>query len=179
MPKKTKIDQSDIDAFQEAVKGTKPLTQKKIRLTPPHKKTILTNPSSSNEKTHFYFRESDTVDTVGSEAFIVYKQEGISNKTLRKLRKGQYNVEALLDLHGMTVEEAKAAIDHFLHECLSAQLRVVLIIHGKGQHKQVPVLKNKINHWLRDLEVVLAFCSAAPMHGSRGAIYVLLKRNTI
>ena len=94
------------------------------------------------------------------------------------MRKGQYNVEAILDLHGMTVAKANAEVDRFLQQCLHQGIRIVLIIHGKGHHSQEPILKNKLNHWLRSIDGVLAFCSAAKEHGSRGASYVLLKRKT-
>ncbi|MBV9576369.1 MAG: Smr/MutS family protein [Gammaproteobacteria bacterium] len=175
MPKHPKINQEDITAFQKAVAGTKPLIHKnKVRPTflaePPTFKASITPPDEP-----LFFRESEDLDHVQGEEFIAFAQSGISNKTLRKLRKGQYNVDAMLDLHGKSVEEAKIAIQTFLQHCLQKKLKVVLIIHGKGRHGQMPILKNKLNHWLRELNSILAFCSAAPLHGSRGAIYVLLK----
>jgi DNA-nicking Smr family endonuclease len=39
-----------------------------------------------------------------------------------------------------------------------------------------PVLKGKVNHWLQQRDEVLAFCSARPVDGGTGAVYVLLKR---
>lgn len=177
MAKKTKISEEDLIAFHKAVEGTKPLVQKKIRIS--HRPSIprLMKPTIS-DKEALHFTEKQDLNSVHGEEFIVHKQAGISNKTLRKLRKGQYNVEATLDLHGMSVEVARTAVDDFLQYSLQEGIRVVLIIHGKGHHSQTPILKNKLNHWLRETNVVLAFCSAAPSHGSRGAIYVLLKRTT-
>ena len=51
------------------------------------------------------------------------------------------------------------------------------IVHGKGLRSRQgqPVLKVKVNHWLRQREEVLAFCSARPVDGGTGAVYVLLK----
>lgn len=178
--KKSKISKEDLETFHLAMKGTKPLKINKIRLTSPAeggKKTDKLIPTRYDEES-ISLSESLTIDPVQGEEFIAYKQTGISNKILRKLRKGQYNVEAKLDLHGLSVEEAKTAVESFLQQCSYEKIRVVLIIHGKGHHSQMPILKNKINHWLRELYFVLAFCSAAPSHGSRGAIYVLLKRGT-
>src|SRR5205085_11200856 len=128
------------------------------------------------EKSSLHLNESLDLDPVQGEEFISYKHSSISNKTLSNLRKGQYTIEATLDLHGLFVEKAKDAVDDFLQQCLHDKVRVVLIIHGKGHHSGMPILKNKLNHWLRELPSVLAFCSAARGHGSRGAIYVLLKR---
>jgi DNA-nicking Smr family endonuclease len=180
MPKKPKIEEDDLQSFYKAVEGTVPLKQKnkKIRLTPPVKKAPMRKRRASDDDEPIHLNQSLSIDTVQSEEFISYKNSAISNKTLRKLRKGQYNVEATLDLHGMTVDEAEAAVELFLQQCLQEGIRVVLIIHGKGRFSQMPVLKNKLNQWLRNIQSVLAFCSASPHHGSRGALYVLLKRST-
>ncbi len=174
MRKKFPVNQTDMDAFYEAIKGTKPLRpSNKIPLKPhPSPQKTPTRPHFNQ----FDFKENQDVKDVSGEEFIVFKRSGISHKTLRILQKGQYNVDAMLDLHGMRVEEAERAVDHFLQHCLRKKCKVVLIIHGKG-HQQLPVLKNKLNHWLRGINSILAFCSAAPSHGNRGAIYVLLKRN--
>lgn len=173
LPKKD-LPKKDLNAFYKAIEGTKPLIKEKIRLAAPstHRKAAR---YPQFEKKPLQFSEAQDLQPVRGEEFIAYKQNDVSNKTLRKLRKGQYNVDAVLDLHGMSVEEAILAVESFLQQCLHEGIRVVLIIHGKGHHK-MPVLKNKLNHWLRELNVVLAFCSAAPIHGSRGALYVLLKR---
>jgi DNA-nicking Smr family endonuclease len=55
---------------------------------------------------------------------------------------------------------------------------VVRIIHGKGNTSlgKMPVLKGRVNSWLRQKNEVLAFCSARPNDGGTGAVYVLLKR---
>jgi DNA-nicking Smr family endonuclease len=177
MPKRPSKQEEEIAAFHQAMKDAKPLPHQKIRIaTPPKKQPRVRSPEIEPERVRI--TELLALHTVSGEEFISYKQEGVSNKTLRKLRKGQYNVEAILDLHGMSVEKAIMAIEGFLQQALSDGIRLVLIIHGKGLHSQEPILKNKLNHWLRDMTSVLAFCSAAPKHGSRGAIYVLLKRTT-
>lgn len=172
MPKKVTYNPDEIAIFYETVKGVKPLKQEKVRLASP---LLNQRRRISREKEAFNFNENQEIDAVASESYLSYKQASVSNKTLRKLRKGQYNVAAILDLHGSTVEEARKAVEHFLQECLAQRMRVVLIIHGKGHHSQMPILKNKLNLWLREVKEVLAFCGATPTHGSRGAMYVLLK----
>jgi len=179
MPKKRHtISEEDLEAFQQAMKGTKPLKSNKIRLAPPLEGKKPIRKHIYHDDTTFTLSEKLALDPVQGEEFISFKQNGISNKTLRKLRKGQYNVEAILDLHGLSIEEAKSAVEYFLQQCSYEKIRIALIIHGKGHHSEMPILKNKLNHWLRELDFVLAFCSAAPFHGSRGAVYVLLRRST-
>ena len=70
------------------------------------------------------------------------------------------------------------ALAAFLDRCGHRGARCVHIIHGKGHgsSNQGPVLKNKVNAWLRQREEVLAFCSAQPKDGGTGAVYVLLRR---
>ena len=97
---------------------------------------------------------------------------------LRKLRRGQFQIGPALDLHGMTVATAREALTRFLHAARREGRSCVRIIHGKGNgsRHRGPVLKLKINHWLRQRDEVLAFCSARPVDGGTGAIYVLLRR---
>ncbi|MFO7642494.1 MAG: Smr/MutS family protein [Candidatus Competibacteraceae bacterium] len=123
-----------------------------------------------------YFEPADL--ETGEELY--YRGEGIQQAVLRKLRRGQFRVGAALDLHGMTVVRAREALVDFLHEVRRENLSCVRIIHGKGNgsRHRGPVLKQKINHWLRQRDEVLAFCSARPVDGGTGAIYVLLRRRT-
>lgn len=109
---------------------------------------------------------------------LVYRRDGVQQAVLRKLRRGQFQVGAALDLHGMTVAAAREALAAFLHRVRRDHLSCVRIIHGKGNgsRHRGPVLKQKINGWLRQRDEVLAFCSTRPMDGGTGAVYVLLRR---
>jgi DNA-nicking Smr family endonuclease len=107
----------------------------------------------------------------------MYGRPGLQRRILRRLRRGHYSLAAELDLHGMTVPVARVALQAFLQECRRRDLRCVRIIHGKGRRSsnEGPVLKVKVDRWLRQREDVLAFCSAQPADGGTGAIYVLLR----
>lgn len=166
----------DLDAFKQAVQGIKPLTQRKVRLAP-RKQAPIRKPVEFEDEPSF-FDGGMPRDLVQADEFIEYKCNGVSQKTLRKLGKGQYNVQASLDLHRKTIEEAREAVNRFLHECTQQQIRVALIVHGKGKPDSTPTLKNQLNYWLRQAEPILAFCSAAPRHGGKGAVYVLLRSQT-
>ena len=102
---------------------------------------------------------------------------GIQKRVLRKLRSGGFGADVELDLHGLTVAEAKRRLAGFLHTCLADQLRCLHLIHGKGYRSEgdYPILKNHINLWLRQHPDVLAFCTAKPSEGGTGAVYVLLR----
>ncbi len=106
-----------------------------------------------------------------------FARPGLQHSLLRKLRQGRVARAAELDLHGMTVPEARLALQRFLLHCRQRGLRCVCIIHGKGYRSPQgrPVLKARLNGWLRQWEDVLAFCPARPADGGGGALYVLLK----
>lgn len=106
-----------------------------------------------------------------------YRAEGVQDGVMRRLRRGQYRVERVLDLHGLNRERARAAVAQFLLDCRRHDWRCVRIIHGKGNRSPNtgPVLKAAVDRWLRRRREVLAFCSARPADGGSGAIYVLLR----
>jgi DNA-nicking Smr family endonuclease len=107
---------------------------------------------------------------------ISFARPGVQAAVLRKLRRGQYRVQAELDLHGLTVAEAKIALRAFLARALVQQARCVRVIHGKGLRSgpRGPVLKHAVGGVLRRVDAVLAVVSARAVDGGSGAVYVLL-----
>jgi DNA-nicking Smr family endonuclease len=107
---------------------------------------------------------------------LVFHRPGVQGPILRKLRRGQYRVQAEIDLHGLTVVEAKQALRQFLAEALDRHIRCVRIIHGKGLRSghRGPVLKGAVSSVLRRTGPVLAYVSARQVDGGTGAVYVLL-----
>jgi DNA-nicking Smr family endonuclease len=113
---------------------------------------------------------------------------GLDKRTAERLRRGQIPVEAGIDLHGHTLEEARRALAGFLRRAWDANLRCVLVITGRGLRSGGPgeegvmprgVLRNQVPRWLNEPDNrarILAFCHAQPKDGGTGALYVLLKR---
>jgi DNA-nicking Smr family endonuclease len=108
---------------------------------------------------------------------LVFCRTGVQKSVLRKLKRGQYRVRAELDLHGMNTRTAQAALARFVQEAKAADARCVRIVHGKGHRSsnRGPVIKPLVGRWLRRNEHVMAFCSARPVDGGTGAVYVLLR----
>ncbi|MFC7395917.1 Smr/MutS family protein [Chelatococcus sp. GCM10030263] len=106
-----------------------------------------------------------------------------------KLRRGTEPVEASLDLHGMRQSEAHASLVGFLQRAQRADLRLVVIITGKGGARfeagagdlfaERGILRRVVPQWLAaaDLRsVVLGYGEAGREHGGAGALYVRLRR---
>jgi DNA-nicking Smr family endonuclease len=114
----------------------------------------------------------------GEELF--FSRAGVPAAAMRKLRRGGWVIQGELDLHGHTGDEARTALAAFLNRCMKADHRCVRIIHGKGlgSKNRLPVLKNKVRHWLMQRDDVLAFCQARAVDGGTGAVIVLLKSSS-
>ena len=108
---------------------------------------------------------------------LCYLRNGVSAQVLRKLRRAHWVIQDELDLHGLTVEEARGLLVSFLNQCIRSGLRCVRIIHGKGlrSKNREPVLKRKVAGWLMQREEILAYCQARQADGGGGAVVVLLK----
>ena len=96
-----------------------------------------------------------------------------------RLHRGDFALDAHLDLHGFNVEKAKKVFDNFLKEAIRTGKKAVLIVHGRGlSSPEEPVLKTKVREWLTRgpwRKWILAFTSARSCDGGAGATYVLLR----
>lgn len=123
--------------------------------------------------------DEDFVDmSIETSDELTFVRPGVQNRLFQELRRGHIKPEDMLDLHGLRVAEARPILAQFLAHAKKHRLRVIHIIHGKGfgSEGQQPILKQKINQWLRQRDEVLAFCSAPRFDGGTGAVYVLLSR---
>lgn len=96
----------------------------------------------------------------------------------KKLRQGELEIEARIDLHGLTQKQAFERLAHFVAAQVRNGARTLLIITGKGS-KGEGVLRASLPDWLGALPEsrhILALRPAAPNHGGNGAFYLLLKR---
>lgn len=97
-----------------------------------------------------------------------------------RLHRGDFSIQAHIDLHGLSAEAAEDVFDGFIKDALDTGKRAVLIVHGRGLSSPVkPVLKSKVQDWLTRgpwRKWVIAFSSARSCDGGAGATYVLLRR---
>lgn len=179
MTKKSTPADEDNGLFHKMMDDVRPLAQNKVS---PYRQKPPARPLKRQEDEKQVIRDmmSDpiTLDEIETGEELLFARDGIQAGVIRKLRRGQFSIEAELDLHRMTAKQARQAIAEFLPRMGQDGKRCVRIIHGKGHgsFNKMPVLKYKLNHWLRQRAEVLAFCSARPVDGGTGALYVLLKR---
>ena len=104
----------------------------------------------------------------------------------RALSRRKLSPEATLDLHGMTLAAAERAVGHFLERAAASDLRVVLIVTGKGLRQESGReiggrIRGEFVGWLNgagNRARVRAVRAAHPHHGGSGAFYLLLRRRS-
>ncbi len=115
---------------------------------------------------------------------------GIDKRTAQRLKRGQMKIEARLDLHGMTRDQAHAALRRFIADGIERGRRCVLVIPGKGSPREsddpsfmpdrdAGILRSLVPKWLATPDLarhIVSWQPATPKHGGEGALYVLLKR---
>jgi DNA-nicking Smr family endonuclease len=178
---------SEEELFKEAMSGVNPLVKNQAT-----RKNVAIK---QTEK----LRDADEDETLSQLARLVNFGEGfIVSETpeyiegtgynshrefARRLHRGDFSIQAHIDLHGMNAEQAKAAFESFLSDAINSGKRAVLIIHGRGlSSRGEPVLKNKVREWLHQsywLKRIIAYTSAQSYDGGAGATYVLLRSRPV
>lgn len=117
-------------------------------------------------------------EPVRPEAIIEFRRDGIQHGVFHRLKRGEYAYEAMLDLHGLTLEQARHALCEFVSDCVGLDVRCALISHGKGlgNRDKIPLIKSFLVRWLPMFPAVMAFHSAQKWHGGAGAVYVLFRK---
>ena len=114
----------------------------------------------------------------------------LGRRLKQRVARGREPIDARLDLHGMTQQEAHAALLRFLHRAQASGVKTALVVTGKGLRKSSSgdgrdadhrpgVLKRQVPMWLALPEfrpLVVGFDDAHVGHGGEGALYVRLRR---
>lgn len=114
------------------------------------------------------------------------KGGGIDRKTEDRVRKGEMQIDARLDLHGHTLGSARQKLLHFVAQSFSSNKRALLVITGKGRAPDTTwhdpgmgAIKREFRLWLEDPSVkpyILSVSEAQPKHGGSGAYYIYLRK---
>jgi DNA-nicking Smr family endonuclease len=178
MTSRKKPSQEDIDLFRRSVGVTRPVssdTTARFRKLPSPRPRA--RPDLEDEPVEPGFSDGFDIGTVAADEALFFARPGVQQRQLQRLRRGQLAIGAELDMHGMTTATARSAISNFITRCRDRHVRCIRIIHGKGYGSKgdAPILKNRLNTWLRQHHDVLAFSSTPRQDGGTGAVYILLR----
>jgi len=181
---RTDSDPADDDILREMANGVVPLGDDK-RLV--EKKTAARPVKAEMDDAELVMRHLDDLvhggapfELAETEEYVEAAVKGLDRRVVRRLRRGEFSVQAHLDLHGYRKDEARREVARFIGTSVERGRRCVLIVHGRGlgSKDNIPVLKEKLTAWLTRGAIgrrVLAFTSARPWDGGTGAVYVLLR----
>lgn len=171
--------------FMQAMGGVNKLEDKNVRAPSDASKTTKPGATTLSKRAAAQGSEASDLgaglsdmqallNPVAAESILSYKQPTLQNKVFTQLKQGKLRWYDAVDIHGCTIEEARAAVTQLLSQAKKNNETSVKIVHGKGSEA---ILKTCVNGWLRQLPEVLAFCSAPPKDGGNGAVLVLLKKS--
>ena len=128
----------DEELFREEMQGVKPITSDRVARA--NGRTKLDPKLQRARETASEDRSKDDnpladnfIPEVSPEAILEFARPGVQHGVLKKMRLGKYAVDARLDLHKHTVEQARTAVFQFCKDCLQYDVRTALIVHGKGK----------------------------------------------
>lgn len=148
----------------------KPMVQDKVVLRPTKTLNKQRQQQKQQQKqAEFYFSDS-FIPHLNEEGPVRYCREDVEKYELKKLRRGDYFPQLILDLHGLNQEMAKLEILALFKECKKQRIECCSIVHGIG----TGVLKTRTPYWLAQYPELLAFHQAPRKWGGQGALLVLL-----
>ena len=116
-----------------------------------------------------------------TEEYIEGQVKGLDPVVMGMLKAGSYSLEGHLDMHGLNLEQAYAALALFIKEAYHNNKRHLLLVTGRGRNSPggTPVIRERVRSWLTKdpfKRVVLAFVTAKTSDGGAGALYLLLRK---
>ena len=174
------IPDKDVLDFAGAMHDVRPLKNKGGRDVP---RCAAPPPDSEPRQQSFQELLEHTLEFAlsFSEEYVEGHVVGLESLIMQKLRAGQYTPEAHLDLHGFNAHQAFDALVAFVRRSWYRGMRTLLLIPGRGRNSPngVAVLRERVQSWLTQeplKRVILAFCTAKPLDGGPGSLYVLLRK---
>ncbi|MBI4495742.1 MAG: Smr/MutS family protein [Deltaproteobacteria bacterium] len=189
MPEEVLPAESEEELFAAVMKDVKPIPREeraggRIPLRP-EEDGRRQNSSRTNEEKEILtvledlirkgagFQVSETPEYVEGTGY------DVPSEIARRLHRGDYAIQAHVDLHGFSADAARGVFGRFLKWAVLTGKRGILIIHGRGlSSPSGPVLKDKVIEWLTHgpwRKWIIAYASARACDGGAGATYVLLR----
>jgi len=171
MKKKNTLADDDVAMFRKSVDGIKPIKQDKIQLKPKPGNKKQTEDDNLLKQAAASFQFSDGFEAhFDSAQPLKYIKSNADSHQIKRLRRGDYPPELILDLHGCNKEDAKLEIAALIAAAIKQQFHCVCIVHGIGNN----VLKRTVPNWLVQHPAVLGFHQAPLQWGAKGALLVLI-----
>ncbi len=170
MSQQFNLSDEDIALFKNAIGATKKIKQDKVvhKVNKQLKNHNLEKKQQQDTlNNEFYF--SDDFQPLLAEDPIRYLREDGDPNELKKLKRGYYEPDLFLDLHGLTQREAKKEISALISACLRERVFCACIMYGHGKN----ILKKQTPLWLAQHPDILCFHQAPKNYGGNAALLIL------
>lgn len=169
---------SDFALFKQAFGDVEPIKQDKIPPPPPASKqkrnlyNKKTRVSTELRQAAASFHFSDGFEAHFDGGPLKYTKPGHATHEVKRLRRGEYPPDLILDLHGYKKQEAKLELAALIHAAQKHHYHCVCVITGIG----TGVLKRSVPNWLVQHPAVEGFHQAPLEWGGQGALLVLIEQ---
>ena len=164
----------DSDLFRQSVTGARPLLQDKIvPVSKASKKKARPGLNMPDNEQNLFFFSDGYEGFVSDGGSLSYVQPGDDPRLAGRLKRAEFQPQVVLDLHGLTQQQAKTELAGLLAYCQQQQFNCACVVHGKG----LGILARKVPNWLIQHPNVRAFHTAPKSWGKHGALLLLLKIN--
>ena len=170
----------EYEAFLEAMKDVKKVDRDKERVRAPARDAAWARPGDPGMRTMGeVLKDSSPFNVINLPEYMEGYVDDINPLIIEKLRNGEFSIQKVLDLHGLSAQVACEEFHAFLGEAVQSRLCCVRVIHGRGlRSRQGPVLKEKLKAWIiraMHRKWVVAFASSGMADGGPGATTILLR----
>lgn len=159
---KRKLTPEELRLWRNQLKDVKPLS--KIKKLPEEDKKDIPLPPSQPPQVH-PLKKVKSADVL----------QPFQRREVR-----QVQIEAQLDLHGLSLERAYDILEQFLQRAQEKHFKTVLVITGKGSLSEEHTLRHQLPRWLEETplkSMVFSYHNPARLHhGGAGAYYVRLRK---
>jgi DNA-nicking Smr family endonuclease len=180
VPSPDEKQQDELEVFLDAMKDVTKIDREETRTREPTRKDdVLPSRRIDDCSMDEVLKDSYTFNVVNLPEYMEGYVDDLNPLVMEKLRGGEFSVQKVLDLHGLSAGEAYDVFHLFIKEAVRSQVCCVRIVHGRGlKSRNGPVLKEKLKEWiLRAMhrKWVVAFSSSRMSDGGPGATTVLLR----
>lgn len=179
--KETVTAEDDEHLLTEAMEGVRTIPPGEKRIRAKKEAHIASHPRESEEEKLLQevLADHSVINVTNLPEYMEGYVEGINPLIMEKLRKGEFSVQEVIDLHGLSIESARETFEYFLSDAVKKGLRCVKVIHGRGlKSKRTPIIRDYVKTWIvraMHRKWVTAFSNATMAEGGPGATCILLR----
>lgn len=181
-PESTARKDDEETVFGEAMQDVRAIPGRDNRVRRKKERFLMPDPGRASEEDRLLksiLTDGSTINVTNLPEYMEGYAEGVSPFIMEKLRSGEFSVQQVVDLHGLSIESARETFEFFLSEAIKKNLKCIKVIHGRGlRSKRGPVIKDYLKTWIvraMHRKWVIAFSNAVMPDGGPGATYILLR----